>query len=141
MEYRFDGQNYILRLNKGELIVKSLKTFIKEKKINGGWITGLGGLTWAELGFYDLASEEYAWSKYEELLELTNLTGNIAWQDDEPALHLHATVSDASLHAVGGHLNEAEAAGTVEIFIHCWQSDERLERSKDSQTGLNLLSL
>ena len=95
---------------------------------------------WAELGFYDLAAQQYNWTKLDELLELTNLTGNIAWQDGEPVLHLHATVSDASMHAYGGHLKEAEVGGTVEVMIHAIVSDG-LTRKLDESTGLNLLDL
>ncbi len=141
MTYVHDGFNYTLRIEKGELVVETLLEFIREKDIKGAWVLGLGGLMWAELGFYDLNTQEYAWQKFDELLELTNLTGNIAWQDGKPVLHAHATVSDVSFHAHGGHLREAEAAGTVELLIHVWNNEEGLARQKDKQTGLNLLSL
>lgn len=141
MTYAFDEYNYTLRFEKDELIVEGIKKFVKEHNIRGGWIVGLGGLQWAELGFYDLNAQEYEWSKLEELLELANMTGNIAWQDDDPVLHLHATVSDASMHARAGHLREAQAAGTVEVFIHRWLDGAGLQRKKDDQTGLNLLNL
>lgn len=139
MNYAANEQNYTLRLDRGELVVENLLGFVKDQNIKGGWVTGLGGLAWAELGFYDLNTEEYSWTKLEEPLELTNLTGNVAWKDGEPALHLHATVSDFSLHARGGHLKEAETAGTVEIFIT--RNETGFERSHDDNTGLNLLNL
>lgn len=141
MTFSFDGYNYTVRLNKGELVAENLLKLVREKDIKGGWLVGLGGLTWAELGFYDLESRSYEWTKLDEPLELTNLTGNIAWENGEPKLHLHANVSDTSLHVRGGHLKEAETNGTVEIFIHRWQKDEGLNRDKDEQTGLSLLSL
>lgn len=141
MKFTQDEFNYTLRFEKGELVVEQLLKFVRDKGIRGGWVVGLGGLAWATLGFYDLSSQQYSWTKLEEPLELTNLTGNIAWQDGEPALHLHATVSDASLHASGGHLQECEAAGTVEVFIHRWLSDDGLRRNRDEKTGLNLLDL
>ncbi len=141
MVFAFDGYNYTLRFERGELIIENLVQFIKDQQIGGGWVVGLGGLAWAELGFYDLAAKEYDWKKFDTLLELTNLTGNIAWQHNQTVLHLHATISDASFHAHGGHLKEAEAAGTVEVFIHRWLRDEGLQRSKDEATGLNLLDL
>lgn len=144
MTFKYDEYNYTLRFERGELVAEGLLKFVREQKIKGGWIVGLGGLSWATLGFYDLSSQQYSWTKLEEPLELTNLTGNIAWsagQQSEPALHLHATVSDASLHASGGHLQEAETAGTVEVFIHRWLSDDGLHRSRDEDVGLNLLDL
>lgn len=141
MTYTFDTYNYTLRFERGELVVEQLLAFVRKQNLRGGWIVGLGGLAWAELGFYDLQTREYSWKKIDEPLELTNLTGNIAWQDGKPVLHLHATVSDASFHAQAGHLKEAEAAGTVEIFIHRWLDDKGLARQKDDKTGLNLLQI
>lgn len=141
MTFVYDDFNYTLRLEKGERVVESLLKFVREQELRGGWVLGLGGLAWAELGFYDLNAQEYSWTKLDELLELTNLSGNIAWTDDELVLHLHATVADASLHARGGHLREAEVAGTVEVFIHMWDKDGGFTRGHDDQTGLNLLQL
>lgn len=141
MKYLFDEHNYTIRFEKDELIAEGLKEFIKTHNIRGGWIVGLGGLQWAELGFYDMTAQEYAWTKFDEPLELSNVTGNIAWQDDEPVLHLHATVSDTSLRAHAGHIKEAKTAGTVEIYIRMWPLDEGFTRVKDADTGLNLLNL
>jgi predicted DNA-binding protein with PD1-like motif len=141
MKFVFDGYNYTLRFEKGEQLVDNLTRLIREQELKGGWVVGLGGLSWAELGFYDLNSQEYKWTKIDGPLELTNLTGNVAWNGDEPALHLHATVSDTGFLTRGGHLKEAEVSGTLELFIHRWQSDERLNRSKDEKTSLNLLDL
>ncbi len=141
MTYTFDEYNYTLKFEKGEEFVGLLEDFVKEHSIKGGWVVGLGGLSSATLGFYDLNAQEYAWTKFDEPLELANLTGNIAWSDSKPALHLHATISDASLHASAGHLKEAAVAGTVEVFIHRWLDNKGLVRAKDSETGLNLFDL
>lgn len=141
MTYAFDEYNYTLRFEKGEEFVSGLTNFVREHGIKGGWIVGLGGLSWAELGFYDLEKQQYIWKKFAQPLELANVTGNIAWIDDKPALHFHATISDADYQTYAGHLREAEVAGTVEIFIHRWLDNYGLHRDKDDQTGLNLLSL
>lgn len=141
MKFVFDDFNYTLKFEQGELVVEQLTRFVREQNIRGGWVVGLGGLAWAELGFYDLNTQEYSWTKFDETLELANLTGNIAWSDDSPALHLHATISDTSLRANGGHLKEAEVGGTVELFIHAWDKEDGFTRAKDEQTGLNLLQL
>lgn len=136
-----DSTQYLLRFEKGELLISELTKFIKEKDIQSGWVSAIGGLAWAELGFYDLSSQEYSWQKFEELLELTSLLGNIAWSGDSPVLHLHANVSDASFHAYGGHLKEAEVAGTVELKIGKLGYESRIERTLDENTGLNLLNI
>lgn len=141
MQSASDEFNYTLKLERGELVVEKLTKFVRDNNLRGGWVLGLGGLAWAEIGFYDLEAQEYSWTKIEETLELTNLTGSIAWSGDDPVLHLHATVSDASLHAKAGHLKEAEAGGTVEVFIHMWDKEDGFTRRLDEQTGLNLINL
>lgn len=140
MKHIFDGKHYTLRFEKGEQVVAGLQNFVREQDIVNAWVKGLGGLASAELGFYDLSAQEYHWKKFDEPLELTNLTGNIAWVDNEPVLHLHATVSDKDFHAYGGHLKEAEVGGTVEVMIHAINS-KKLLRMQDEQTGLKLLDL
>lgn len=139
MKSIFDGKHYVLQFTKGEPLVEELQKFVREQNIRSAWVKGLGGLASAELGFYDLNTQEYSWNKFDEPLELTNLTGNIARQDNEPVLHLHATVSDASMHAYGGHLREARVGGTVEVMIHAIGGS--LTRKLDEATGLNLLDL
>ncbi len=141
MKSVFDGYNYTLRFDRGEKLVESLLAFVREQKIKGGWIVGLGGLSEAELGYYNLGFKNYHWKKYQTLLELASLTGNIAWNGDELALHLHATVSDTDMNTYGGHFKEGIVSGTAEIFIHSWLAQEKLKREHDEDTGLNLLDL
>jgi predicted DNA-binding protein with PD1-like motif len=141
MNHAFDGSNYILRLAKGELVLENIIKFIKDNKIKGGSISAIGGLSWAELGFYNLTAQAYVWTRFDEPLELLSMNGNIAWKGKEPYVHLHAAVSDASQYSRGGHLNEAETNGTVEIFIHTWSGKEPLSRTHDKNTGLDLLQL
>jgi predicted DNA-binding protein with PD1-like motif len=137
MKSIFDGFNYIVRLERGEKLVESLVKLVKEKEIKGAWVSGLGAVEWVELGFYNLDTGEYEWKKLDERLELTGMTGNIAWQNDEPVFHMHGTFGEKDLSIHGGHVKEAEVAGTVELFIH--MTYKPLSRKKDTATGLNLL--
>lgn len=130
---------YLLRFSKGEKLVESLTAFIKEHKIKAGWLTGLGGVQGAEVGFYNLEKQEYEWHSSVSLAEITNLSGNIAWQNDEPVIHIHITLSDDKLRAYSGHLKELVVGGTVEINLTVF--DKKLERKFDEETGLNLLDL
>jgi len=140
MTFKFDGYNYLIRLDKGELLVESLTDFVKQQKIAGGWVSAVGAAASVELGFYVLEAKEYHWKKFEQLLEITSLQGNVAWKGEEPLLHLHGTFSDENMQAIGGHVKELEVGGTCEIFLHIWNSDQ-LTRYQDPETGLNLLNL
>lgn len=140
MTYKFDGFNWLVRLEKGELLVENLTKLVKQEKVSGAWISGVGGAQWAELGFYDLSTKQYRWKKLAQLLEITSLQGSVAWKGDDPVLHIHGTFSDEDMQALGGHVKELEVAGTCEILLHRWYAD-RLERAEDPETGLKLLEL
>ena len=73
-------------------------------------------------------------------MEITSLQGNVAWDGDEPVIHLHGTFSDESMQAFGGHIKELQVGGTCEILLHRWYKDA-LTRQADPATGLNLLNV
>lgn len=141
MTYRFDSYNYIVRLKKGELLIESLTALVQAQDIKAAWVNGLGGALWAELGFYDLPAKNYKWQRFDELLEITSLQGNVSWKDNRPALHVHGTVSGCDFKTVGGHVKELAVAGTCEVFLHTIFVDKPLMRTTDSETGLALLDL
>lgn len=140
MTYSFDGYNWLVRFERGELLVEGLTKLISKENIRGAWVSGLGGAEWAELGFYNLDTKAYEWKKLDQLLEITSLQGNVAWQDDKPVLHLHGTFSDQSLAAFGGHVKELAVGGTCEILLHRWY-EAGLSRAHDDSTGLSVLDL
>jgi predicted DNA-binding protein with PD1-like motif len=140
MKFRADGYNWIVRLDKGEKLVESLTRLVKAEKIPSCWVSGLGGALNAELGFYDLQKKEYQWHNFDELMEITNLQGNLAWDGEEPQWHIHGTLSKSDASAIGGHIKELTVGGTCEVLLHRWYK-ENLTRTKDDEIGLNLLDL
>lgn len=140
MVQRYDGRTWLLRFDKGELVVAELTRFVTEQQLPGGWLVGLGGAQWAELGFYQLEQKTYTWQRVDELLEAVSLHGNIAWTDGEPAVHMHGVFSKHDLQTVGGHVKEFSTGGTCEVLIYPWQG-EQLTRSHSDDIGLKLLNL
>ncbi len=141
MKAQFDGQNYLVRLEKGECLVENLTKFVAEKDIRGAWLNAIGGASWVELGFYQLENtQEYEWHRLEQSLEITGLQGNVAWHDGAPFLHIHGTFSDDQMLVFGGHVKELEVSGTCEVFIQVWAKD-KLQRSRNEEVGLKLLDL
>lgn len=141
MTYKYDGYNWLVKLTKGDLLVESLTEVVKKEGIKGAWISGLGGALWAELGWYDLENKKYHWQKRDDLPEITSLQGNVAMKDDQPILHIHATLSDKNMQAVGGHVKEIASAGTIEVLLHRWYEESGLVRTEDESTGLTLLDV
>lgn len=140
MKYKFDGYNWIVRLEKGEKLADNLLNLIRQENIGGAWLSGLGAAQSVELGYYDLAAKQYHWKTVDQLMEITSLQGNVAWDGDEPVLHIHGTFSDENMVAHGGHVNDLVVGGTCEILLHRWY-DGKLARSQDEDPGLKLLDL
>ncbi len=130
---------YMVRLEKGELIISTLTQFCIDKDIQSGVVSGVGGALWAELAFYDLAQRAYEYERHDELLEITNISGTVALIGDKPALHLHATMADSNYHVYGGHLKEAATAATCEIYIRTFSKP--LTRTHNEAVGLKVLDV
>jgi predicted DNA-binding protein with PD1-like motif len=139
MKYIKDDKNYLLVFEQDELLIKELENFIKTKKIKSAWFNGLGAAKGAEIGFYNLTSKEYQWQSITKLCEITNITGNISWQDDMPVVHSHTTLTDINGKTIGGHVKELVVGGTCEIYL--LSINKGLQRRFDESTGLNLLDL
>ncbi|MCI0329861.1 MAG: DNA-binding protein [candidate division Zixibacteria bacterium] len=139
MRYRKVENGYFLRLEKGEEVLSSIVQFAAKENIRSGAFFGLGAINRFELGYYDLKTRRYEKEKFEEDMEVGNITGNIASLDGKPFVHTHVTVSGKDLKAYTGHLFSAEVALTLEIFV--FTSSDEIERKMDAAVGLNLLDL
>ena len=122
------GGRYVLRLDPGEELVASLRTFAAEEEVTSGYITGLGSTAQAVMSWLDPEEGEYQKRKFDEPMEVGNLTGTIsvASEDGRPFVHLHAVLAPRELIAYSGHLHEARTGAVMEIFV--WTFDAKLER-------------
>lgn len=129
---------FLIRLDRGEEILSTLKSICKKYEIKAGKISGIGAVYDVSLGFYHLPSKIYDSKKFEGEYELLSLSGNVSYLEGEPLTHLHMTMSDANYQVFGGHLFEAKIAVTGEIWII--PADIDIERVKNQEIGLNLMS-
>jgi predicted DNA-binding protein with PD1-like motif len=139
MTFRSIPTGYLIRLFKGEKIMEQLVEFCRQRAIYAGQISGIGGVTNAEIAFYNLDSKKYQLMTYEQTLEITSLLGNVSELDGEPFLHVHINLADEQGRTFGGHLKEAIIGGTGEIFLHVFS--QTVTRANDPETGLNLWQL
>ena len=135
---KFTG-GYLLRLLRGEEVTASLTGFLKDNNISAGTVEGLGGVSDADLGFYDLPNQTYLHQIIPGNLELVHYWGNITLVDGEPFVHAHAVVSGADYIARSGHFFNAVVAITGEFVVR--HADWLVSRSPDAQSGLNLMNI
>jgi predicted DNA-binding protein with PD1-like motif len=101
----------------GDEILSGLTDLARKHNITSGYITGLGGLSSALLGFGSTTPGVFHRIAVDEKSELVALSGHIASRDGVPTVHLHAVVAlqDGSTRA--GHVFEMHVAPLGEISV------------------------
>lgn len=129
---------YFLRLEKGEEIINSLKSFSKEKRLKSAFFSGIGAGKDFTIGCYDLRKKEYLKREIKKECEILSLIGNISYLKNEIFVHAHIVFSDKNFKIFGGHLFSAKITATSEIFL--FLIDKKLPRIPFPDIGLNLIS-
>lgn len=136
MDYRKFGSKYVIRLEKGEELVESIKIISQKENINLGTITGIGAVNKAKIGLFEIETKEYHSKELTGDMEIVSLSGNISQMDKEVYIHLHIALADDTYRVYGGHLNSAIISATGEIIIDT--IDGYVGRKFNQEVGLNL---
>lgn len=138
MEFKRFENDYVVRLNKGENVIESLKKLCKEENIKLAEITGLGASDKVEIGVFNTNTKEYKTKVFEGMFEITSLVGNATRKDGEVYLHIHINFGDAEGNVYGGHLVDSKISATSEIIVR--KINGEVGRKLSEEIGLNLLS-
>jgi hypothetical protein len=139
MQYKRCGSRLVVRIDKGEEIIDTLLKVCGDCGIALGSISGIGATGQATIGLFDTVSKKYHSRELTGEYEITSLCGTVTTMEGKPYLHVHATLSDASYAAFGGHLNAAVVSGTCEVIIDIM--DGEVDRVFSEEVGLNLFNL
>ena len=123
MQYKQDGETFIIYVEQDESIMETLTQFCKDHNVDNGQLSGIGAIK--EIDFGD---------RYDGLWELTSFQGNILLKDGEPFIHAHITLSDHNLNMKGGHLFEAKVGAVGEFVLRKINTDGK--REHDPNIGL-----
>ncbi|MBV9655144.1 MAG: DNA-binding protein [Acetobacteraceae bacterium] len=130
---------FLIVLRRGDDVFAELATLMREQSVPSATIFGFGFAGEVTFGFYDFDRKEYRPKVFHEL-EVTNLTGTLAWKEGQPAIHAHGTAGDASFRTVGGHLLALTVGrGSMEISVTVIPI--ALQRDVDPEIGANILQL
>ena len=133
---KLSENKFMMRLEKGEEIIESIKNFAKEYNVKSGEIKALGAVNFVSVSLYTPENKSYITKEYSEPFEITNLYGNISSINNEPYLHIHITLANKDFNCVGGHLNKAIISATFEGYIETF--DAEINRVKDENINLNV---
>ncbi|PNX54000.1 MAG: DNA-binding protein [Thermoplasmata archaeon M9B2D] len=139
MKWKQFNNKVLVRIDKGEELVESLKFICTSLDITIGSIMGIGATDNAVVGLLNTKTRTYTSKKFTGDYEIASLFGNISRMNGEVYLHLHVTLCNAEQTAVGGHLSSAVISATFEGIIDI--IDGEIVREYDQTIGLNLLKL
>ena len=82
MEYRKIGDNYYIRMDRGDEIVSNLLEICEKESIPSAVFSGIGGCQSAELQVFIPETGSFETERLEGMLELVSLNGNVVRDDD-----------------------------------------------------------
>ena len=135
MEYRVYEDTILVRLDKGDEVVKSLLAVAERESLTLASVSGIGATDDFEVGVFDLARADYEHFRFSGNHEIVSLVGNITTKEGAPYLHLHITCAGEGGRIVGGHLFEGKISLTAEIFLHTAAGSA--DRLRDETLGIN----
>lgn len=123
------GSVYLFRVPEDEELVSYLTRFARERGIRVGVVSAIGALKGCTIGFYDQREQRYEYTRIEEEVELTSLSGNISTKEGEPFVHAHAVLGGRDGSTYSGHLVEAKVF-VAEVFVAELSGDVELTRER-----------
>lgn len=139
MDLKKIGNKIIVRIDKGEEIIESLKQICKNINLKSGSLSGIGAVNKVTMGLFKTKPKQYHSKELIGDFEITSLSGNISTMNGEVYLHCHTNISDMEFNTFGGHLNSAIVSSTCEIIIDV--IDGEVGRKFSEEIGLNLFKL
>ena len=127
MQYKSDGDTYIISVEQNESVMETLTEFCNEHAIKNGQLSGIGAISNIEIGAYDLGTQEYTRTLFKDTWELVSFQGNILLKDNEPFVHAHVTISNHQFETRGGHLFDATVAIVGEFILRKISTDGKRE--------------
>ena len=127
-------KTYAVIFTKGDEILSGLAEFAERKKLTTGYFTAIGALERARFGWFDPLHKAYRDIPIEQQVELISLIGDVGLVNGAPQIHAHGAVGLHDGGVRGGHLLEAIAWPTVELFFTACPT--RLFKRNDDETDL-----
>ena len=128
-----------LALDQGDELVEVLTQFMRGREVASARVEAIGAFEEVTLAYFDRESRSYKDIEVDGQVEVVSLNGSLSCHEDEPRVHLHATVGRPDGTLRGGHLQRGVVWPTLECF--CTLFEERMERRKDDASGLALWEL
>ncbi len=132
-----DGNEFFVKVEKGEDVLGTLTDVILENGISSGEVIwGIGVIQDLQVGYFN--GKEYEKETYSEPLEVVSFHGSIA--ENEPRFHIHTSCGGRDHRVVGGHLFGGHANPLLEVRIRKFENIT-VKRYDNPKTGLREILL
>lgn len=138
MEYKIFDNKIVLRLDRGEEIVSSIKSLCEKENIKLASVSGIGGTDCFTVGIFNLKKSRYDIKTFKGAYEITGIHGNVNQMDGKHYLHIHINCAKKCGRTFGGHLISCRISLTAEIVLEVISGT--VERKKDDNLKINLFS-
>jgi predicted DNA-binding protein with PD1-like motif len=132
-------KTFALIFAKGDEIMSGLTAFAVREKLVGGHFSAIGALEHALFGWFDNKRKAFRDIPVNEQVEMISLIGDLGLVNGSPAIHAHGAVAFPDGHVRGGHILEAVAWPTLELFFTAYPAP--LVKERDEETKLLLFNL
>ena len=136
MQYKRFNDTYMLRIDKGEEIIRFLQAFCEQENITLAQVSAIGAADSAAIGVYDLETGKYHREDLPFFMEIASLSGSVTEMNGKPYIHLHTVLADQQNRTHAGHVIELRIGATCEMFVRVLPGE--VIRKKDEEVGLNL---
>lgn len=127
----------VLRIQKGEEILETIKEVCAREQIALAEVSGIGAVNDVTLGVFNSEKFEYESQRFTGDMEIASCTGSVTQMNGEIYLHLHMVVGNVTKSIVhAGHLNQARISLTGEFILRV--IDGQVGREYSPEVGLNL---
>jgi uncharacterized protein len=134
-----DGtKTYVLVLYKGDQVQAAITAFANDQHVVDAHFSAIGAVRDPEVAWFDESRKEFKAMSLHEQMEVLTLSGDITLGvDGKPVVHTHLVLARSDGQSWGGHLIEATASPTLELYVTTYP--EPLRKRIDPATGLQLI--
>jgi predicted DNA-binding protein with PD1-like motif len=134
-----DGtQTYVLVLSQGDAVQAAIAAFASDHHVVDAHFSAIGAVRDPEVAWFDESRKEFKAMSLHEQMEVLTLSGDITvGVDGQPVVHTHLALARSDGQSWGGHLIEATASPTVELYVTTYP--EPLRKRLDPATDLQLI--
>ena len=134
-------KEYVLVFAPGDEVMSGVLDFALKNNVKNAQIQAIGAFSKAVSAYYEPDKKMFKLNPLNEHLELISLLGDIATLKGRPAPHIHFSGGHSNGTVVGGHMVEAYAFPTVEMYITVYDTPIYKKLVQQEGIDLNLINL